>query len=608
MKVFFRLLGFSRPYHHYIPEYAIYIILYTVLGLVGYPLIAPMFDILFGTGQKIVVTHFPAFSLSLSYPKEIFYYYLNYFIARNQKFGVLVYVCSLIVLSVLLKNLFGFLAQRVLTRMRVNIVRKMRNLLYDQFNTQSLQFYHSQRKGDLMSTISNDVVEIENSVVSSVQTILRDPLQIIFTFGLLFYISAKLTLFTLLFFPVSGFLISIISRSLKKRSNHSQGLLGKLLNITEETLSGIRIIKGFNAEKYMEKKFEKENNDFAKTTKFILNQRELASPVSEVLGVTVIVGIIIYGGSLILEGNTNLTASLFLAYIALYYAIIAPAKNIAGAISYLQRGLAAGERVLKVIDYPNTIEDKPGALSIPSFNDRILYNNVTFQYEQVKVLDDVSLTIPKGRIIALVGSSGAGKSTLADLLPRFYDVTGGNITIDGQDIRDLKMESLRDLIGIVSQEAILFNDTVFNNIAFGNEHAGMEAVVQAAKIANAHEFITQMEQGYQTSIGDKGMKLSGGQRQRLTIARAIFKNPAILILDEATSALDTESERLVQDAINNLMKDRTSVVIAHRLSTIRHADEIIVLSKGKIVEQGTHEDLITLQGTYKHLVEMQELK
>jgi ATP-binding cassette, subfamily B, bacterial MsbA len=608
MNIFFRLLGFSRPYHHYVPEYAVYIFLYVIFGLISIPLLAPLFDLLFGA-KPVLVSHLPAFSFSKDYPKDVFNYYLSYFIqGPGGKIRVLYYVCSLIVAFTLLKNLFGFLAQRVLTRMRVNIVRKMRNQLYDQFNTQSLQFYHTQRKGDLISTISNDVVEIENSVVSSVQTILRDPLQIIGTFVFLFIMSAKLTFFTLIFFPISGFLISTITRSLKKRSNHSQGLLGKILNITEETLSGIRIIKGFNAEKYMEDKFAKENNDFAKTTKFILNQRELASPLSEVMGILVIVVIIVYGGSLILGGNSTLTAGAFMAYITLYFTIIAPAKNIAGAISYLQRGLAAGERVLKIIDYPNPIQDKPDAQIIQSFDQAIRYENVTFQYEEVKVLDNISLTIPKGKVIALVGSSGAGKSTLADLLPRFYDVTKGTISVDGQDIRGLKMESLRHLIGIVSQEAILFNDSVFNNIAFGDEGADMEAVVQAAKIANAHEFIIQLEKGYHTSIGDKGMKLSGGQRQRLTIARAIFKNPSILILDEATSALDTESERLVQDAINNLMKDRTSLVIAHRLSTIRHADEIIVLSKGQIVEQGTHEQLIALQGTYRHLVDMQELK
>ncbi len=608
MNIFFRLLRFSRPYHHYIPEYAIYIFLYIIFGLASYPLLAPLFDILFNTIPE-AVKQLPHPSFSLSYVKDFFNYTLAQYIGtRDGRFRVLVYVCALIVLSIILKNLFGFLSQRVMTRMRVTIVRKLRNQLYTQFSRQSLQFYHGQRKGDLISTMSNDVVEIENSLVQSVQVIMRDPFQIIGTFALLFYMSFKLTLFTLVFFPISGILITTVSKNLKKRSIHSQGLLGKILNITEETLSGIRIIKGFNAEKYMEEKFGKENNSFAQTTKSILNQRELASPFSEIMGVIVIVIIMIYGGYLIMHNNSLLTAAGFIAYISLYFQIIQPAKNIASAISYLQRGLAAGERVLKIIDYPNPIQNKPDAKPIKGFHKEIIYNNVSFHYETSNVLDEVTLHIPKGKIVALVGSSGAGKSTMADLLPRFYDVTSGSITIDGQDIRDLTMESVRDLIGIVSQEAILFNDTVFNNIAFGNENADMEAVVQAAKVANAHEFISQMEHGYHSSIGDKGMKLSGGQRQRLTIARAIFKNPDILILDEATSALDTESERLVQDAINNLMKDRTSIVIAHRLSTIRHADEIIVLSKGKIVERGNHQQLIALQGTYKHLVDMQELK
>lgn len=521
---------------------------------------------------------------------------------------VLIYVCGLIMLSIILKNLFGYLSQRVMTRMRVRIVRQLRNQVYNRFSTQSLQFYHDQQKGNLISIMSNDVVEIENSLVQSVQVIMRDPFQIIGTFALLFYMSTQLTLFCLVFFPISGILISTLSKNLKKRSIHSQGLLGKILNITEETLSGIRIIKGFNAEKHMEEKFDQENESFARTTKVILNQRELASPISEILGVLVIVVILIYGAYLIIHHQTTLTAAGFFAYISLYFTIIQPAKNISSAISYLQRGLAAGERVLKVIDYPNPIQNKPGATQMVGFEKEIIYKNVSFQYETTKVLDDVTLHIHKGKVIALVGSSGAGKSTMADLLPRFYDVTAGQITIDGKDIRDVTMESVRNLIGIVSQEAILFNDTVFNNIAFGNENADMEAVIKAAKIANAHEFISQMEHGYQSSIGDKGMKLSGGQRQRLTIARAVFKNPDILILDEATSALDTESERLVQDAINNLMKDRTSIVIAHRLSTIRHADEIIVLSKGKIVERGNHQQLIELRGTYKHLVDMQELK
>jgi subfamily B ATP-binding cassette protein MsbA len=456
--------------------------------------------------------------------------------------------------------------------------------------------------------MSNDVVEIENSVVSSVQTIFRDPLVIVGSFVLLFYLSAKLTLFTLILFPVSGTLISLLSRKLKKGGSRSQIVLGKMLNTTEETLSGIRIIKAFNAETFMEKKFEGENADFSRSTKGVLNQRELSSPLAEFLGVTVIVMIIIYGGWLILSGDTTFTAASFIGYISLYFGIITPAKNIAGAVTYLQRGLAAGERVLAVIDVPNSIVDTPDARTIDSFKHSIEYKNVTFRYEQNDVLKGINLTIPKGKIVALVGSSGAGKSTMADLLPRFYDVVDGGILVDGQDIRSLTTESLRGLIGIVSQEPILFNDSVYNNIAFGVPNAKMEDVIAAAKVANAHEFISQMENGYHTTIGDKGMKLSGGQRQRLTIARAVFKNPAILILDEATSSLDTESEQLVQDAINNMMQHRTSIVIAHRLSTVRHADEIVVLQKGVIVERGNHDQLIAQNGFYRKLVDMQEVK
>lgn len=612
MKIFFRLLGFSRPYHHYIPEYIVYIFFFIVFGLINFTLLAPLLDILFNTGhtQAQAIDHLPPFSLTASWFKSAFNYYVGYYSkGPSGKVSLLIFVSIVVLVATLVKNVFGFLAQKVLTRMRVNLVKNMRHLIYQQFSRQSLGFYVHQRKGDLISVMSNDVVEIENSVVSSIQTIFRDPLVIIGTFVLLFYLSAKLTLFTLILFPISGTIISLISRKLKKGGGRSQAILGRILNTTEETLSGIRIIKAFNAESFMGKKFDNENAAFARSTKGILNQRELSSPLAETMGVAVIVAIIIYGGTLILTGaSTNFTASTFLAYIALYFGIITPAKNIAGAVTYLQRGLAAGERVLSVIDVPNKIGDAPDAKEIKGFNHTIEYRHVSFRYDQAEVLKDVNLVIPKGKIIALVGSSGAGKSTMADLLPRFYDVTGGGIFIDGHDIRDLKMHSLRELIGIVSQEPILFNDSVFNNIAFGEPDAKMEDVIAAAKVANAHEFISQLEEGYHTTIGDKGMKLSGGQRQRLTIARAVFKNPAILILDEATSSLDTESEQLVQEAINNMMQHRTSIVIAHRLSTVRHADEIIVLQKGEIVERGTHEELVEHQGIYRRLLDMQEVK
>lgn len=608
MKTFLRLLQLSRPYHHYVPEYIIYIFLYTIFSLFSFTLVMPLMDALFSTGQHTVVTRLPAFSLSVNYFKDLFYYHLTYYVNTTGKFGVLVYVCLVILVAVLLKNLFGFLSQKVLTRMRVNIVRKMREKLYLQFSSQSLRFYHNERKGDLLSTVSGDVVEVENSVVTSLQTVFRDPLQVIATFVTLFILSKQLTLFTLLVFPLSGYLISTITGRLKKKAVVGQGLLGRILNITEETLSGIRIIKAFNAEGFMRKKFEKENNEFANTVRSMQNQRELASPLSETMGVLVIIVIMIYAGNLILSGQTALKASAFIAYIALYFQIIAPAKNIANAFSVMPRGLAAGERVLRILDIPNTIEDKPDARAIHSFEKEITYQNVAFRYEQQDVLKDINLTIHKGKMIALVGKSGAGKTTMADLLPRFYDVTAGGILIDGQDIRDLKMHDVRGLMGMVSQEAILFNDTVFNNIAFGQPDADKDAVIQAAKIANAHEFIVQLENSYDTPIGDRGMKLSGGQRQRLTIARAIFKNPPILILDEATSALDTESEKLVQEALDKLMENRTTIVIAHRLSTIQHANEIVVLDKGEIRERGSHDELIALNGIYKRLVEMQEFK
>ncbi|MBS1935876.1 MAG: ABC transporter ATP-binding protein, partial [Bacteroidetes bacterium] len=467
------------------------------------------------------------------------------------------------------------LAQRVLTRMRVNLIRKMRNDLQHQYTYQSLSFYHNERKGNLLSVISNDVVEVENSVVSSVQTILREPFAIISTFCMLFYLSKELTFFTLVFFPISGLVITSVSKRLKKKSNYSMELLGGILNISEETISGIRIIKGFIAEKFVIKKFTTENNKFSKTMKSILNQRELASPLAEILGILVIIIIIIYGGNLILTGKSVLKASEFIAYIAFYFQIITPAKNIAGAVSYLQRGLSAGDRILRILDTPETITEIPNAKPVDDFINEIRFDSVSFSYkDETNVLSDINLSIKKGRMLALVGMSGAGKSTLADLVPRFYDVTKGKVLLDGEDIKTLRIKDLRGLISIVSQDPILFNDTVFNNIAFGMDEADPQAVVRAAKAANAHSFIQELENGYNTVIGDRGMKLSGGQRQRLTIARAILKDAPILILDEATSSLDTESERLVQDAIDNMMQNRTSIVIAHRLSTIYHADSI----------------------------------
>jgi subfamily B ATP-binding cassette protein MsbA len=608
MKTFFRLLSFSKPYHHFVPEYLIYVSLFILFGLANIAMVMPLLDTLFGTPTQDPVVVKPEFAFSIDYFKELFNYYTYQAISENGKFGVLLYVCIILISFSLLKSIFAYLSQSVLTRMRVNLVRRLRSALFEKLSNLSLSFYQQERKGDLLSIISGDVVEIENTVVSSIQVIFREPLVIISTFVFLFFISPELTFFTLIFFPITGFLISSLSRRLKKKAGLSQQLQGMILNHTEETISGIRIIKAFNAEEFVGKNFEKENSKFSRSIKWIMNQREMASPLSEFLGVTVIAVIILYGGNLIFNNTSNLSPSAFITYIALYFTIIAPAKNTAGAVTFLQRGLAAGERVLRILDAPNTVQDAEDAADVAPFSQSIELKNVGFSYGEKTVLNNICLRIVKGKMIALVGESGAGKSTLADLIPRFYDVSSGAIEVDGVDIRKVRMKSLRNQIAIVSQEAILFNDSVLNNIAFGDPQPHLESVIAAAKAANAHEFITQLEQGYDAVIGDRGMKLSGGQRQRLTIARAIYKNAPILILDEATSALDTESERLVQQAINELMKNRTSIVIAHRLSTIRHADEIIVMHQGEIVERGTHQELLEKQGYYNKLVALQEVR
>ena len=610
MKTFFRLIQFSKPYHHYVPEYLVYILLFTVFNLLNISLIIPLLNALFNSTDAIVQSHLPAFSFTLDYFKELFNFELHKYVLQSGKFGVLLFVCIIIVICVILKNLFAYLSQRVLTRMRTTLLMKLRESIHYKYLTQSLSFYHNEKKGDLLSIISGDVVEIENTVVSSIQTMMREPFILISTFCMLFYLSKELTLFTLVFFPISGFMISSISRKLRKKAGHTQELLGKIVNISEETISGIRIIKSFTAEKFVGSKFREENYKFSRSMKSIVNQRELASPLSEILGVIVIVVIIVYGGNLIMTGRSALTASEFIAYIVLYFQIIAPAKNIASAFSYLQRGLAAGERVLRVVDSNDVIKEAEHPKAIAEFNSAIEFKDVCFRYNtEQSVLEHINLKVDKGTTIALVGMSGAGKSTLVDLIPRFYDITEGEILINNQDIRTLKLYDLRKLISIVSQEAILFNDSILNNIAFGINDVDKQDVIDAAKAANAHNFIMEMENGYDTNIGDRGSKLSGGQRQRITIARAILKNAPILILDEATSALDTESEKLVQDAINNMMQNRTSIVIAHRLSTVRHADEIIVLQKGTIAERGTHEILMQKEsGLYKRLIEMQEVK
>ncbi len=605
MKTYFKLLAFAKPYSRFVPKYAVLALLAVFFGLANFTLLIPLLNVIFEKVPTNEMISRPEFTLSITYLKEIFNYYFNSIFNAYGKIQALQFVCVIIIVSVFFSNMFKYWSQRVLTNMRTYVVRNIRESLFRKITDLHVGYFQSQRKGDLMSSLSNDVNEIENSVVSSIQVVFREPLMIVGFVILLFSMSVKLTLFSLIVLPLSGLIITTISRKLRKQAQVGQSILGNILSIIEETISGIRIIKAFNASAYVRAKFDEQNNNYRNVLKSMWNKRELASPISEFLGVSVVVGLILYGGSLVLENDSELNASEFITYITLFSQILVPAKNISSALTNIQRGLASGERIFAILETPVTITESKDAKSIQSFTKSIEYKSVSFAYHQHQVLNEINLAIPIGTTVALVGQSGAGKSTMADLLPRFYDVSSGCIEIDGMDIRQLKLSDLNALMGIVTQEAILFNDSVFNNIAFGRPHTTEEEIIAAAKIANAHEFIVKLEQGYQTNIGDRGAKLSGGQRQRLSIARAVLKNPPILILDEATSALDTESERLVQEALQNLMKNRTSIVIAHRLSTIQHADKIIVLHQGKIIEQGNHNQLISANGAYKNLIDMQ---
>lgn len=605
MKIYFKILAFARPLNRFVPKYAVLAVLAVLFGLVNFTLLIPLLNVIFEKVEPKTITSLPSFSLSIDYASSAFDYYFYKIYSQYGQSGALQFVCAIIITSVFFANMFRYWSQRVMTSMRTYVVKNIRESLFKKITDLHVGYFHNQRKGDLMSSLSNDVNEIESSVVSSVQVVFREPLMIIGYIILLFTMSFKLTLFTLIVLPISGFIITTISRRLRKDAKTGQTLLGNILSIIEESISGIRIIKAFNAQAYVNKKFDEQNSKYRSVLKSMWNKRELASPISEFLGVGVVVLVILYGGQLVLENRSDLNASEFITYIILYSQILVPAKNISSALTNIQRGIASGERIFEILEHEVAIKESDDAIHIDDFKDKIEYKNVSFQYADKKVLNNVNLSVEKGKMIALVGASGAGKSTMADLLPRFYDVTEGAIMIDGVDIRKVKLSDLNHLMGIVTQESILFNDTIFKNISFGNESATEEQVIEAAKIANAHEFIIKMENGYHTNIGDRGSKLSGGQRQRLSIARAVLKNPPILILDEATSALDTESERLVQEAIQNLMRNRTSVVIAHRLSTIQHADQIVVMQHGEIIEQGKHQELLEIGGVYKRLFDMQ---
>jgi subfamily B ATP-binding cassette protein MsbA len=524
------------------------------------------------------------------------------------KVPTLGFICILIIVSIFFKNLFIYLAYYVLNPLKNKIVNRLRTELYEKVLHLPIGFFTEKRKGDIISRITNDVSEVEGSVVGTLEGWVRDPLTILVTLGALLLISVKLTLFVLICIPLVGLVVGRISRSLKKSSAEVANLNSDSLSVLDETLSGLRVIKAFNSEPLLRNRFFDINHKLVAAKNKIGFRRDLASPASELMGVMIFTGILFFGGQLVLGGEFDLTGSLFIAYLALFYQLINPTKALSASFSNMARGTAAIERIEEILNTKSAIDDNPNGKKLDDFTDSIELRNVTFDYDGVPILKNINLKVGKGKTVALVGSSGAGKSTLADLIPRFHDVSSGELLIDGVNIKEYSLRSVRDKISIVTQEPILFNDTIDNNIRLGKQDADLAQIEDAAKVANAFNFITKKENSFETNIGDRGTKLSGGERQRLTIARAIVKNPPILILDEATSSLDTESERLVQDAINNMMQNRTSIVIAHRLSTIRHADEIIVLQKGEIVERGTHEELLKKQGYYYKLVMMQEVK
>ncbi len=603
MRSFWRLLQYLRKYKGYVALNIISNVLTALFTVVSIPLLIPFLEILFDRVKPVTVA--PDFSFSFSAIRDYFYYQFGQLITYNGKEAALVYVCTAIILAFFLKNLFRYAALFFIAPVRNGVIRDLRAQLFDKLLALPLSYFSNERKGDLMSRITADVQEVEASILNMLEIVFREPIIIVGSLSLMVAISPSLTGFVFLLMIFTAVVIGGIGRSLKRSSSTVQQKLGELATIVDEALGGMRIVKGFNAEHYQREKFAIENNIYRQILTRLLWRRELASPLSEFLAIAVVSILLWYGSRQVFAGT--LGAETFLAFIFAFYNVIDPAKSFSKAYYNIQKGLAAMQRVEEVLDVKEEIQETSNAQAISSFNSSIEYRNVTFGYkaQEFQVLKNINLTIPKGKIIALVGASGAGKSTLVDLLPRFYEVMDGGIFVDGVNIKDYKIKDLRSLMGIVSQEAILFNDTIYNNIVFGLENIMEADVIRAAKIANAHDFITATELGYQTNIGDRGNKLSGGQRQRLTIARAILKNPPILILDEATSALDSESEKLVQGALIELMKNRTSIVIAHRLSTIQHADEIIVMRDGKIKERGSHRELLQQDGEYHKLVELQ---
>jgi subfamily B ATP-binding cassette protein MsbA len=600
------LLKYFAPYKWSAVKNIIYNILSALFALLTFTLIKPFLTVLF-SGAAVVANPGP-FQLTSTYIAAFSKYYLSVFIEKYGQSGALTLVVLIVIVASLFKNAFIFLANNCMALIRSSTVRDLRKKLYHKILRLPLSFFTDARKGDVMTRISNDVQEVEISVMSSLTMMFRDPILILVFVIYLFISSYELSLLALVLLPISGWLIGRASRTLRSSSLVGQQNLGRLLTVVEETLTGLRIVKGFNAEEKMKAQFSESNERYAKVFRRVIRKAYLASPLSEFLSTIVIMIILYIGGNLVIHGSGNMTPANLIVYLVVFSQIIQPAKNITTAYFAIQKGMASIDRIDQILDAEETITEKENAVAISGLNDSVEFNGVWYAYNNEPVLKDINLKIKKGQTVAIVGKSGAGKSTLADLLPRFMDCDKGSILIDGVDIRNLKIKDLRYLMGIVSQQPILFNTSFKENIAFGVKTTEMEDVEVAARIANAHEFIMETELGYESTVGESGNKLSGGQRQRISIARAIMANPPILILDEATSALDTESERLVQDAILKLMQNRTSVIIAHRLSTIQHADLIVVIDEGRIVETGTHTELMVKQdGFYRKLHSFQAI-
>jgi len=604
MKKYSRIFGYIKKHTAKVVLYLLCTVLATLFGVISIGMLMPFFNLIFKAGSTPGAAAIQSNALGSFLSST-----LQHVIDTRGNLAGLTAICVFIIIATFLKNFFLYLSNRISVPVRTSIITELRGDLYDKILHLPIGYFTEKRKGDIISRMTNDIGEIEGSIVGTFDGLIKDPLTVLGYLIFLIIISPTLSLFLLILLPVTALIIGRVSRKLKKQSEDAAIKLGEGLSILDETLGGLRVIKAFLAEKLLSGRFHAVNQELFKIRNKMGARRDLASPLTELLGVIVLSTILYIGGRLVLQTNgASLNGGELMTYIASFAMLINPAKNISTAFFNIQRGGAALIRVEEVLNAPIVVDDNPTGKKLTTFNDSIEFRNVTFAYADAVILDNINLTIKKGKTVALVGSSGAGKSTLADLVPRFHDVTGGEVLIDGVNIKDYSLHSVRSQMSIVTQEPILFNDTIAHNIALGSTNSSVDDVVAAAKIANAHEFIMKKEDQYDSNTGDRGSKLSGGERQRLTIARAVLKNPPILILDEATSSLDTESERLVQDAINNMMQNRTSIVIAHRLSTIRHADEIIVLQKGKIVERGNHDELLAQNGFYRKLVDMQEVK